>query len=48
MLADLHLSDDFTAVNFDTFIAELKSVYCINVSKQASRIQFDFIVQQEN
>ena len=47
MLADLHLPDDLSTVNFDTLITDLDSAYGKKVSKLASRVRFQSIVQHE-
>ena len=47
MLADIHLPDDLSTVNFDTRITDLDSAYGKKVSKLASPIRFQSIVQQE-
>ena len=47
MLADLHLPDDLSNVNFDTLITDLDSAYGKKVSKLASRVRFQSIVQHE-
>ena len=47
MLADLHLPDDLSTVNFDTLFTDLNSAYCKKVSKLASRVRFQSIVQHE-
>ena len=47
MLADLSLPDDHSTVNFDTLIADLDSAYGKKVSKLASRVRFQSIVQHE-
>ena len=47
MLADLHLPDDLSPVNYDTLIADLDSAYGKKVSKLASRVRFQSIVQHE-
>ena len=47
MLADLHLLDDLSTVNFDTLITDLDSAYGKKVSKLAFRVRFQSIVQHE-
>ena len=47
MLADLHLPDDLSTVTFDTLITDLDSAYGKKVSKLASRVRFQSIVQHE-
>ena len=48
MLADFHLSDDLSTVNFDPLITDLDCAYDNTVSKLASRVRFQSIVQHEN
>ena len=47
MLANFHLFDDLSTVNFDTFIIDLGSAYGNKVSKLASRVRLKSIVQHE-
>ena len=47
MLADLHLSDDLSTVNFDTLITDLESAYGKSVSKLASWVRLKSIVQHK-
>ena len=47
MLADLHLLDDLSTVNFDNYFIDLGSAYGQKVSKLASRVGFYYIVQHE-
>ena len=47
MFADLHLPDDLSTVNFDTFITDLNSAYGKKVSKLAFRVRFHSIDQHE-
>ena len=42
MLADLHLPDDLSTVNFDTLIADLESAFGKKVSELASRVRFQY------
>ena len=48
MLADLHLSEDLSTVHFNTIITDLDSAYGKKVSKLASRVRFQSIVQHES
>lgn len=48
MLADLHLLDKLSEVNFDTCNVYLNSVYGNQDSKLASRVRLQFIVQHES
>ena len=47
MLADLHLPNKLSTVSFDDPITNLDSAYCKKVSKLASRVRFQSIVQHE-
>ena len=47
MLADLHLPDELSTVNFDTLITNLDAAYGKKVSKLASRVRFQSISQHE-
>ena len=47
MLADLHLPNEFSTVNFDDLITDFDSAYGKKVSKLASRVRFQSIVQHE-
>ena len=47
MLADLHLPDDLSTVNFNTIITDLDSASGKKVPKLASRVRFQSIVQHE-
>ena len=46
-LADLHLPDDLSTVNFNTLITDLDSAYGKKVSKLTTRVRFQSIVQHE-
>ena len=48
MIADLHLPDDLSTVNFDTFITDLDSASGKKVSKLTSGIRFPSFVQHES
>ena len=47
MLADLHLPNELSTVSFDDLITNLDSAYVKKVSKLASRVRFQAIVQHE-
>ena len=47
ILADLHLPNDLSTVNFDILITEQDSAYGRKVSKLASRISFQSAVQHK-
>ena len=47
MLADLHLPNELSTVSFNDLITHLDSAYGKKVSKLASRVRFQAIVQQE-
>ena len=44
MLADLHLPENLSTVNFNTLITDLDNAYNKKVSKLASRVRFQSIV----